>query len=50
MATCRLKGLIPFANFSLIHVVPPCHISDADAQIGPNIIDEVLLLADEAIA
>ncbi|MCQ6273327.1 aspartate aminotransferase family protein [Pseudarthrobacter sp. R1] len=48
VATCKLKGLIPFANFNRIHVVPPCNISDADAQVGLNIIDEVLAIADQA--
>ncbi|MCM0616416.1 aspartate aminotransferase family protein [Paenarthrobacter sp. TYUT067] len=46
VAACKSRGLIPFANFNRIHVVPPCNISDEDARAGLAILDEVLDIAD----
>ncbi|WOH18315.1 aspartate aminotransferase family protein [Paenarthrobacter sp. GOM3] len=46
VAACKSRGLIPFANFNRIHVVPPCNISVEDARAGLAILDEVLDLAD----
>ncbi|TDW29459.1 aspartate aminotransferase family protein [Cryobacterium psychrophilum] len=50
IAACKQRGLLPFANFNRIHVVPPCNITRADAQLGLDIIDEVLDIADARIA
>ncbi len=46
MSACKKAGMIPFANFNRIHVVPPCNISDDDARRGMAILDEALNLAD----
>ncbi|MGR0160485.1 aspartate aminotransferase family protein [Paenarthrobacter nitroguajacolicus] len=46
VAACKSRGLIPFANFNRIHVVPPCNISVEDARAGLGILDEVLDMAD----
>ncbi|MCF3138478.1 aspartate aminotransferase family protein [Paenarthrobacter sp. AR 02] len=46
VAACKSRGLIPFANFNRIHVVPPCNISVEDARAGLAILDEVLDMAD----
>jgi len=50
VASCKSKGLLPFANFNRIHVVPPCNTSVQDIQAGLAILDEVLDIADQAIA
>ena len=34
VAACKKGGLLPFANFNRIHVVPPCNISDEEAREG----------------
>ena len=46
MAECRKRGLMPFANFNRLHVVPPCTITEAEAREGLAILDEVLTLTD----
>ena len=45
IAACKSRGLLPFANFNRIHVVPPLNISDEDARTGLAILDEALKLA-----
>lgn len=49
IAACRTRGLLPFANFNRIHVVPPLNISVEDANRGLSILDEVLDIADAKI-
>ncbi|MGM0928342.1 MAG: aspartate aminotransferase family protein [Actinomycetota bacterium] len=46
IAACKSRGLLPFANFNRIHVVPPLNISAEDARTGLAILDEALKLAD----
>ncbi|TJY69290.1 aspartate aminotransferase family protein [Arthrobacter sp. CAU 1506] len=46
IAACKSRGLLPFANFNRIHVVPPLNTSAEDARTGLAILDEVLKLAD----
>jgi taurine--2-oxoglutarate transaminase len=46
VAACKSRGLLPFANFNRIHVVPPCNTSIEDTRAGLAILDEVLNLAD----
>ncbi|MGW6172601.1 aminotransferase class III-fold pyridoxal phosphate-dependent enzyme [Arthrobacter sp. NPDC055138] len=46
IAACKSRGLLPFANFNRIHVVPPLNISVQDARTGLAILDEALTLAD----
>jgi taurine---2-oxoglutarate transaminase len=46
IAACKTAGLLPFANFNRIHVVPPCTISKAEARRGLAILDNALDTAD----
>lgn len=46
VAACKERGLIPFANFNRLHVVPPCTLSDEEAKEGLAILDEALAVAD----
>lgn len=43
----RKRGMLPFANFNRIHVVPPCNVSEADAKEGLAILDDALAVADK---
>jgi taurine--2-oxoglutarate transaminase len=49
VAACKSRGLLPFANFNRIHVVPPCNTSVEDTRAGLAILDEVLNLADSGV-
>ncbi|MEW2592515.1 aspartate aminotransferase family protein [Micromonospora aurantiaca] len=46
LAACKRGGLVAFANFNRIHVVPPCTVSETEAKAGLAILDEALTLAD----
>jgi taurine--2-oxoglutarate transaminase len=46
LADCRARGLMPFANFNRLHVVPPCNVSESEAKEGLAILDEALAVAD----
>jgi taurine---2-oxoglutarate transaminase len=46
IAACKKGGMIPFANFNRIHVVPACNISEEEAREGLAILDEALTVAD----
>jgi len=46
VAACKSRGLLPFANFNRIHVVPPCNTSVEETQTGLAILDTVLDIAD----
>ncbi|SCF22865.1 hypothetical protein GA0070558_1642 [Micromonospora haikouensis] len=48
-AACRRRGLWPFTHFNRVHVVPPCVISEQDAQRGLDILDEALEVADRYV-
>jgi taurine--2-oxoglutarate transaminase len=50
VAACKERGLLPFANFNRLHVVPPCTTSDAEAKEGLAILDEALAVADRHTA
>ncbi|HUW78828.1 MAG TPA: aspartate aminotransferase family protein [Candidatus Nanopelagicaceae bacterium] len=39
-AACKSRGLMPFANFNRLHVVPPCNVSESEAKAGLAILDE----------
>jgi len=47
VAACKKRGMLPFANFNRLHVVPPCTTSEAEAKEGLAILDEALSVADE---
>lgn len=45
-AACRQQGVLPFLNANRLHVVPPCNISDSEAESGLAMLDEALVAAD----
>ena len=47
VAACESRGLLPFANYNRLHVVPPCTISDEEAKEGLAILDEALATIGE---
>jgi taurine--2-oxoglutarate transaminase len=49
VAALKANGLLPFANFNRIHVVPPLNISEADARRGLEILDAALDLTDRHV-
>ncbi|EQD53554.1 class-III aminotransferase, partial [mine drainage metagenome] len=42
IAACRAEGLLIFANFNRLHVVPPCIITDDEARDGLERLDRAL--------
>jgi len=42
----RKLGMLPFANFNRLHVVPPCTITPEEAKEGLAMLDEALALTD----
>jgi taurine--2-oxoglutarate transaminase len=46
LAACKKGGLLPFANFNRIHVVPPCTVTADEAREGLAILDAALSLGD----
>ena len=46
LAACKKGGLLPFANYNRIHVVPPCNISREEAEEGLAILDAALTVGD----
>jgi taurine---2-oxoglutarate transaminase len=46
IAACKKGGMLPFANFNRIHVVPPCNITDDEAREGLAVLDTALTLGD----
>ncbi|GAA2569999.1 aspartate aminotransferase family protein [Mycolicibacterium diernhoferi] len=49
VAACKAGGLLPFANFNRIHVVPPCNVSADEVREGLAILDAALDVADAAL-
>ena len=47
IAACRDEGLLIFANFHRLHVVPPCTITDVEAREGLARLDRALGVADK---
>jgi taurine--2-oxoglutarate transaminase len=50
VAACKKQGLLVFAHFNRIHVVPPLTISEEDFAHGVSILDDALTLADAHVA
>jgi taurine--2-oxoglutarate transaminase len=48
VAECRAQGLLIFANFHRLHVVPPCTITDEEAREGLERLDRALSVADKS--
>lgn len=46
VAEAKKRGLLPFANFNRLHVVPPCTVTDEEARTGLAILDEVFTEID----
>jgi taurine--2-oxoglutarate transaminase len=46
VAACKERGMLPFANFNRLHVVPPCTTTAEEAKEGLAILDEALAVAD----
>ncbi len=46
VAGAKKRGLLPFANFNRLHVVPPCTITDEEARTGLAILDEAFTEVD----
>jgi taurine--2-oxoglutarate transaminase len=42
LGALRKRGVLPFANYHRLHVVPPCTISEAEAREGLEILDDAL--------
>ncbi|MGW4095453.1 aminotransferase class III-fold pyridoxal phosphate-dependent enzyme [Mycobacterium sp. NPDC004974] len=47
IGACKANGLLPFANFNRVHVVPPCNVSEQEAREGLAILDKALDVADQ---
>ncbi len=50
VAACRSRGLLPFANYNRLHVVPPCTVSEEEVREGLAVLDEALAVADRHYA
>jgi taurine--2-oxoglutarate transaminase len=50
LAAARANGLLPFANFNRLHVVPPCTISVAEAQEALAALDKAFTAIDHHYA
>ncbi len=46
VAACRAEGLLIFANFNRLHVVPPCTITADEAREGLARLDRALAVGD----
>ncbi|MGV0737627.1 aspartate aminotransferase family protein [Mycobacterium syngnathidarum] len=47
VGACKAGGLLPFANYNRIHVVPPCNVTVEKAREGLAILDSALDVADQ---
>ncbi|MEU2872972.1 aspartate aminotransferase family protein [Streptomyces olivoreticuli] len=45
-AACKKSGLWPFVNMNRTHVVPPCTLTEAEAEEGLALLDAALTVAD----
>ena len=43
---CKRGGLWPFVNMNRTHVVPPCNVSEAEAEEGLAVLDAALSVVD----
>jgi taurine--2-oxoglutarate transaminase len=46
VAACKKGGMLPFANYNRIHVVPPCNTTPEEAREGLAILDAALSVGD----
>ena len=47
VAACRKNGLMPFANFNRLQLVPPCNVSEAEAKLGLELLDKSISEIDK---
>jgi taurine--2-oxoglutarate transaminase len=43
----KRRGVLPFANFNRLHVVPPCTVSDVEAKEGLAVLDKAFTVIDK---
>jgi taurine--2-oxoglutarate transaminase len=48
VAACKARGLLPFANFNRIHLVPPLNVSEDEVREAVRILDEALTEGEAA--
>jgi taurine--2-oxoglutarate transaminase len=46
VAACKKGGMLPFANYNRIHMVPPCNTTADEAREGLAILDAALSVGD----
>jgi taurine--2-oxoglutarate transaminase len=46
VGACKKGGLLPFANYNRIHMVPPCNTSAEDAREALAVLDAALSVGD----
>ena len=46
-AEIKKRGVLPFANFNRLHVVPPCTVSDTEIKDGLAVLDEAFGVVDK---
>ena len=49
IGACKKGGLLPFANFNRLHMVPPCTVSPTEVAEGLEILDAALTVADALV-
>ncbi|GAB6903515.1 aspartate aminotransferase family protein [Kineosporia succinea] len=49
LRACRAQGLLPFANYNRVHVVPPLNLTDEQAHEGLAALDAALTSARAAV-
>ncbi|MGQ7297357.1 aspartate aminotransferase family protein [Quadrisphaera sp. KR29] len=45
--SCKANGVLPFTNYHRLHVVPPCTVTDAEAQEGLAALDTALAAVED---
>ena len=43
----KKRGVLPFANFNRLHVVPPCNVSETEIKDGLAVLDEAFGVIDK---
>jgi len=47
LGAMKARGVLPFANFNRLHVVPPCTVSDEEVKEGLAVLDEAFSAIDK---
>jgi taurine--2-oxoglutarate transaminase len=42
VAACKKRRLLPFVNMNRLHVVPPCNVTEGEARLGLDLLDDAL--------